>query len=132
MSKVFRGTAISNGEGSIDHRTFTYRDPGFGFNARFSRADLHPTFLRNGRGCDSKSNRTPGGDMVRGISKLRNERSLYLIQQNLNKRSLCVDFRKPEGIALIRDLVPHCDVVVENFRPGVLASLGLGYDKLTT
>ena len=74
----------------------------------------------------------PGGDMVRGISKLRNERSLYLIQQNLNKRSLCVDFRKPEGIALIRDLVPHCDVVVENFRPGVLASLGLGYDKLTT
>ena len=74
----------------------------------------------------------PDGDMVRGISKLRNERSLYLIQQNLNKRSLCVDFRKPEGIALIRDLVPHCDVVVENFRPGVLASLGLGYDKLKT
>lgn len=70
--------------------------------------------------------------MVRGISKLRNERSLYLIQQNLNKRSLCVDFRKPEGIALSRDLVPHCDVLVENFRPGVLAILGLGYDKLKT
>jgi CoA:oxalate CoA-transferase len=74
----------------------------------------------------------PGGDMVRGISKLRNERSLYLIQQNLNKRSLCVDFRKPEGIELIRELVPQCDVVVENYRPGVLAGMGLGYETLKT
>jgi len=72
----------------------------------------------------------PGGDMVRGISKLRNERSLYLIQQNLNKRSLCVDFRKPEGLVLLRELIPHCDVVVENFRPGVLDKLGLGYAAL--
>ena len=72
----------------------------------------------------------PGGDMVRGISKLRNERSLYLIQQNLNKRSLCVDFRKPEGLELLRELIPHCDVVVENFRPGVLDKLGLGYAAL--
>ena len=37
----------------------------------------------------------PGGDMVRTMSKIRNERSLYLIQQNLNKKSLCVDFRAP-------------------------------------
>lgn len=72
----------------------------------------------------------PGGDMVRGISKLRNERSLYLIQQNLNKRSLCVDFRKPEGLELLRELIPHSDVVVENFRPGVLDKLGLGYAAL--
>ena len=72
----------------------------------------------------------PGGDMVRGISKLRNERSLYLIQQNLNKRSLCVDFRKREGLELLRELVPHCDVVVENFRPGVLDKMGLGYAAL--
>ena len=72
----------------------------------------------------------PDGDMVRAISKLRNERSLYFIQQNLNKRSVCIDFRKPEGIALIRDLVRCCDVVVENFRPGIMDKLGLGFEAL--
>lgn len=72
----------------------------------------------------------PHGEMARAIGRLRNERSLHLVQQNLNKRSLCVDLRRPEGIALIRRLVPHCDVVVENFRPGVLAGMGLGYEAL--
>lgn len=72
----------------------------------------------------------PAGDMTRAVSKLRGERSLYFVQQNLNKKSLCVDLRKPEGMALIRELVPHCDVVVENFKPGVMASMGLDYEAL--
>lgn len=72
----------------------------------------------------------PGGDMVRAISRLRNGRSMYIIQQNLNKKSVCVDFRKPEGIGLIKELVKQCDVVVENFRPGMMAKLGLGYEDL--
>ena len=72
----------------------------------------------------------PGGDMARSISKLRNERSLYYIQHNLNKKSLCIDFRKPGGLDLIRELVPYYDVVVENFRPGVMAKIGLSYDEL--
>ena len=70
------------------------------------------------------------GDMVRGISKLRGERSLYIIQQSLNKKSLCVNLRDPEGLALIKELVPHCDAVVENFKPGIMADMGLGYDEL--
>ncbi|MDF1832339.1 MAG: CaiB/BaiF CoA-transferase family protein [Porticoccaceae bacterium] len=70
------------------------------------------------------------GDMVRGISKLRGERSLYIIQQSLNKKSLCVNLRDPEGLALIKELVPHCDAVVENFKPGIMAQMGLGYDEL--
>ena len=73
---------------------------------------------------------SPDGDMSRNISKLRNERSLYFVQQSLNKKSLCVDLRSPEGIELVKDLVPHCDVVVENFKPGVIAKMGLGYDAL--
>ncbi|MDA0822270.1 MAG: CaiB/BaiF CoA-transferase family protein [Proteobacteria bacterium] len=72
----------------------------------------------------------PNGDMSRSISKLRNDRSLYFVQQSLNKKSLCVDLRTPEGLALVRELVPHCDVVVENFKPGVIAKMGLGYDAL--
>ncbi len=72
----------------------------------------------------------PDGDMARSISKLRNERSLYYIQHNLNKKSVCIDFRKPGGLDLIRELVPHCDVVVENYKPGVIANMGMSFDDL--
>jgi crotonobetainyl-CoA:carnitine CoA-transferase CaiB-like acyl-CoA transferase len=72
----------------------------------------------------------PVGDLVRAVSKLRNERSMYFVQQNLNKKSVCIDLRKPEGLTLVRELVPHCDVVVENFKPGVMANMALAYDDL--
>ncbi len=69
----------------------------------------------------------PNGDMTRGDGS---ERSLYHIQQNLNKQSLCLNLRDPRGLALLKELVPHFDVVVENFRPGVMAGMGLGFDEL--
>ena len=72
----------------------------------------------------------PHGDMVRGISKLRGDSSLYIIQQSLNKKSICLDLRTPEGLALVKELVPHCDAVVENFKPGVMANMGLSYEQL--
>lgn len=72
----------------------------------------------------------PDGDMSRAMSRLRNDRSLYTIQQCLNKRSLCLDLRNRASIALLRELVPHCDIVVENFRPGVVSQMGLGYEVL--
>ncbi len=72
----------------------------------------------------------PDGDLVRAISKYQNDRSLYYIQQNLNKKSVCLNLRDPRAISLIREIVPHVDVVVENFRPGVMADMGLAYDDL--
>ena len=72
----------------------------------------------------------PSGDMTRRMSKIRNERSLYFVQQSLGNKSLCVDLRDPRGMALIAALVPKVDVVVENFKPGTLAAMGLGYDRL--
>lgn len=72
----------------------------------------------------------PDGEMSRAMSHLRNERSLYTVQQCLNKRSVCVDLRSAEGMALLREMVPHCDIVVENFKPGVIAQMGLGYEVL--
>ncbi len=99
----------------------------------FTRALAGPTCSRlfAEMGADViKVESAPGGDMTRNVSKLRNERSLYYVQQNLNKKSLCVDFRQADGLALIRELVPHCDVVVENFKPGVMADMGLDYDSL--
>jgi crotonobetainyl-CoA:carnitine CoA-transferase CaiB-like acyl-CoA transferase len=97
----------------------------------FTRVLAGPTCTRMFAECGAeviKVESGPDGDMVRKISRFRgNDRSLYLIQQNLNKKSLCLDFRKPESIALLRELVAQCDVVVENFRPGVMAKLGLAY-----
>jgi formyl-CoA transferase len=50
---------------------------------------------------------------------------------NRNKRSITIDLRKPEGQAIVHDLARHADVVVNNFRPGVMERNNLGYDKLS-
>ncbi len=72
----------------------------------------------------------PDGELARSISIFRNDRSLYYMQQNRGKKSVCVDLKDPRGIALIAELVPTVDVVVENFRPGVMDAIGLGYERL--
>ncbi|MFP6682779.1 MAG: CoA transferase [Gammaproteobacteria bacterium] len=72
----------------------------------------------------------PTGDMVRHMSKYQNERSLYFIQQNMNKKSVCLNLRDPRSLPLIKELVPHVDVVVQNYKPGTMASMGLDYENL--
>jgi crotonobetainyl-CoA:carnitine CoA-transferase CaiB-like acyl-CoA transferase len=57
-------------------------------------------------------------------------RSAYFNEYNRNKLSLTIDTRDPRGAAVLEDLVRRSDVLVENFRPGVLARLGLGDDAL--
>lgn len=47
---------------------------------------------------------------------------------NLNKKGITLDLSKPEGVTLAKDLAAHCDVVVDNMRPGAMAKLGLGFD----
>jgi len=53
-------------------------------------------------------------------------------QMNRNKRSLALDLKNPEGIAIIRKLVKDADILVENFRSGVADRLGIGYEALRT
>ncbi len=72
----------------------------------------------------------PAGDPTRTRHPKRGGRSGLFIQQNRGKRSLCVDLRSPDAIALVKDLVTKVDVVVENSTPGVMARKGLGYDDL--
>lgn len=52
------------------------------------------------------------------------------LSESRNKRSVTIDFSKPRGLELVRRLVAKCDVVVENFRPGVLEKWDLGYEAL--
>ena len=71
----------------------------------------------------------PKGDMSRSAS-VYNKRSLFFVQHNRGKKSLCVNLRDPRGMALVTSLIPHVDVVVENFKPGIMADMGLSYDRL--
>src|SRR5216684_3964815 len=62
----------------------------------------------------------PHGDQARTVAFLRDQRSAYFIQQNRGKQSLCLDMRNAATLALIKELVPKFDVMVENFAPGVI------------
>jgi len=89
------------------------------------------TRLMAGMGAEIiKVEMAPHGDHARAFDYIRNQRSAFFIQQNRGKESLCIDLRKPEGIELVKQLVPKVDVVVENFAPGVISNMGLGYEVL--
>ncbi len=72
----------------------------------------------------------PEGDDMRLRTPLRDGHSAYFGQLNAGKRSLALDLKNPEAIGLVHRLVAETDVVVENFRPGVMDRLGLGYEAL--
>ena len=77
-----------------------------------------------------KVEQAKGGDPSRALPFLKDGRSIYFIQQNRGKKSFCVDFSKPEGVELVRALIPHVDVVIENYGPGVMEKRGLDYASL--
>ena len=58
------------------------------------------------------------------------EKSLFFLAMNLNKKGATLNLDREAGRALFRELLPYVDVVVESYRPGYLASLGLGYDTM--
>lgn len=75
----------------------------------------------------------PGGDVTRGMPPhFVDGESAYYLSLNRNKRSVAVDLKQVDGIALALDLAARADIVVENYRPGVLERLGLGYEDVAT
>lgn len=73
----------------------------------------------------------PGtGDDARAYGPFVNGESAYFISVNRNKKSVTLNLKKPEGKQIFKDLIKDFDVVVENFRPGTMERLGLGYDEL--
>jgi crotonobetainyl-CoA:carnitine CoA-transferase CaiB-like acyl-CoA transferase len=74
--------------------------------------------------------RTWGPPFLRDREGKETQESGYYLSANRNKRSITVNFAKPDGAALIRRLLPKCDVLIENFKVGGLADYGLGYDQL--
>ncbi|MBT0960635.1 CaiB/BaiF CoA transferase family protein [Denitromonas iodatirespirans] len=73
----------------------------------------------------------PGsGDPLRKWRKLHGDTSLWWYVQSRNKQSVTLNLKAPEGVAIARRLVAGADIVVENFRPGVMEKLGLGWETL--
>ena len=75
-----------------------------------------------------------GGDIARGMLDLsgfgQGEMAPAFIGVNHNKRSLAVDLKRPEGRAAVERIVRRADVLVENFKPGVIGRLGFGYETV--
>jgi crotonobetainyl-CoA:carnitine CoA-transferase CaiB-like acyl-CoA transferase len=88
------------------------------------------TMLLGDQGADVIKVESPEGDQIRYSTSARGGISAAFISTNRNKRSVVLDMKKPAAIAAFRRLVKSCDVVVQNFRPGVVDRLGLGYDDL--
>jgi crotonobetainyl-CoA:carnitine CoA-transferase CaiB-like acyl-CoA transferase len=77
-----------------------------------------------------KVEQAPGGDPTRVFPFIKDGRSVYFIQQNRGKKSLCLDLKSPTAIEIIRALIPQIDIVIENYGPGVLEKRGLDYASL--
>ena len=80
-------------------------------------------------GADVVKVEPPEGDVTRTFGK--GPQTPYFCQQNAGKRAITVDLGTEDGRALVRRLAMEADIVVENFRPGVLARFGLGWDDLS-
>jgi crotonobetainyl-CoA:carnitine CoA-transferase CaiB-like acyl-CoA transferase len=77
-----------------------------------------------------KVERPEQGDAGRAYPYMINGQSGYFMQQNMGKKGLCVNMKDPRGRELMDKLIDSADVFVENYRPGALAKLGMGYEAL--
>jgi len=90
----------------------------------------HATRMLCDLGADVIKVEQPSGDLTRFSSPRVNSVATYFIQQNVGKRNISLDLTNSEAVELITRLIAKCDVVIENFRPGVMARLGLDATKL--
>jgi len=72
----------------------------------------------------------PDGEMVRTWGPFKDGISVYYLSIHRNKRSLALDFRDPRGLELLREMAAGVDIVVENFKPGVMDRMGMSYESL--
>ena len=75
----------------------------------------------------------PGeGDDTRSFPPFEQGHSVYFLGINRGKKSIVIDLKTEQGVALARDLAAKSDILIENYRPGVMDRLGLGYETLST
>jgi crotonobetainyl-CoA:carnitine CoA-transferase CaiB-like acyl-CoA transferase len=86
----------------------------------------HCTRMLRDLGADVIKVEPPAGDLTRFATPRRNGLSGYFVQQNVGKRNLSIDLSTTDGVAIVLELIECVDVLVENYRPGVMDRLGLG------
>jgi crotonobetainyl-CoA:carnitine CoA-transferase CaiB-like acyl-CoA transferase len=72
----------------------------------------------------------PGGEETRRHPPMVRGQSVYFSVYNRGKKSVCLDLRSAQGKEVFAALVPRADIVLENFRPGVMAAMGFDYERL--
>lgn len=107
LSRILAGPWCTQNLADLGADVIKVERPGTGDDTRH----WGPPFLKDGQGNDTAE-------------------AAYYLSANRNKRSLEADIATPEGAALIRELVTHCDILVENFKVGGLKKYGLDYDSL--
>jgi formyl-CoA transferase/CoA:oxalate CoA-transferase len=88
------------------------------------------TMLAAEMGADVIKVEPPGGDEMRQWPPFVDGESVYFVSCNRGKRSIAIDFKSDEGKALFHRLLATADVMIENYRPGTLEKMGLGYENL--
>ena len=107
LSRVLAGPWCTQTLADLGADVIKIERPGTGDDTR----TWGPPFLKDGEGADTKE-------------------AAYYLGTNRNKRSVTCDIARPEGQALVRALVPHCQVFIENFKVGDMARYGLDYASL--
>ena len=82
------------------------------------------------QGADVIKVEPPEGDLLRNAQPLRDGHSAFFGHVNAGKRAICLDLKKTAGRDLALTLAAQSDVVIENFRPGVMSRLGLDYETV--
>ena len=93
-------------------------------------ADLGADVLKVERPGQGDDTRRWGPPYLKDAQGRESNESAYYLSTNRNKRSITCDISQAEGQALIKRLVPHCDVFIENFKVGDMARYGLDFDAL--
>ncbi|MGE8297846.1 MAG: CaiB/BaiF CoA transferase family protein [Pseudomonas sp.] len=107
LSRVLAGPWCGQILGDLGAEVIKVERPGSGDDTRH----WGPPYIKDAEGNDSRE-------------------AAYFQSANRNKQSLTLDFTKPEGQRLVRELVAQCDVLLENFKVGGLAAYGLDYESL--
>ncbi|HOL17532.1 MAG TPA: CoA transferase, partial [Bacillota bacterium] len=95
-------------------------------------AGPYATMLLADMGAEVIKIERPGqGDDSRNFGPFINGKSAYFMSVNRGKKSVVLDLKDPEDRERFKDLIRQADVLVENFRPGAMERLGLGYDSLS-
>ena len=89
------------------------------------------TMILGDQGADVIKVETPGvGDFVRATGNRQGGLPATFLNSNRNKRSITIDLKNPRGLEVFMRLAQSADAVVQNFRPGVVERLGIGYDQV--